>query len=523
MPSVAIAPSPVTQVLEGGLIIPGALIFCYAAGTTNKISAYTDSSGSVPLPNPIVCDANGQSVIYLTAGISYKLVYAPANDTDPPSNPYATYDNLYSAIATVIPYADAGGSADAITAAYVVTYPVLIDGYFMMVDIATPNATTTPTFAPTLNGVLQTARTVVKMVGNVVTALGIGDLQGKAELVYDLPNLVWVLQNPSVSNLHVALADLATYATTLDNTAAEQLSTITATVATNALTIGALTQYLDFRSATLSLGTVSTIISSPTNLVIPSTATLGTSNGAAAILVVAELLNAGVAELAVANIVGLSINEDVLMTTVAVIGGSNLAGTWYSTTQRTGVPYRVIGYLYITEATAGTWATAPSTIGHATSVATDTASKTGTGSTYVTNTSPTLITPNLGTPSALVGTNITGIGSIAAFAHYFQSVNITIGFSTQPATAHGLGGKPLLLTMVMKCITSELGYTGDAVTGDEITITSDNDGSATTTLIADATNITVSIGSGITINNKNSNTRSAITAANWVFVVRAWK
>jgi len=43
-------------------------------------------------------------------------------------------------------------------------------------------------------------------------------------------------------------------------------------------------------------------------------------------------------------------------------------------------------------------------VGNATSVA----SQTGTGSTFVMNTSPTLITPNLGTPSTLVGTNITG-------------------------------------------------------------------------------------------------------------------
>ena len=38
-------------------------------------------------------------------------------------------------------------------------------------------------------------------------------------------------------------------------------------------------------------------------------------------------------------------------------------------------------------------------------------SQTGTGTTFVMNTSPTLITPNLGTPSALVGTNISGTGS----------------------------------------------------------------------------------------------------------------
>lgn len=34
----------------------------------------------------------------------------------------------------------------------------------------------------------------------------------------------------------------------------------------------------------------------------------------------------------------------------------------YSTTARTGVPFRVVGFIDITEATAGTWATAPSTV-----------------------------------------------------------------------------------------------------------------------------------------------------------------
>jgi hypothetical protein len=43
-------------------------------------------------------------------------------------------------------------------------------------------------------------------------------------------------------------------------------------------------------------------------------------------------------------------------------------------------------------------------VGNATSVA----AQTGTGTTFVMNTSPTLVTPALGTPSALIGTNITG-------------------------------------------------------------------------------------------------------------------
>lgn len=121
--------------------------------------------------------------------------------------------------------------------------------------------------------------------------------------------------------------------------------------------------------------------------------------------------------------------------------------------------------------------------------------------------------------SVATAVNATAITSIANFAYYFQSVDITITLNTQPAVLHGLGGKPLLLTAVLKNTTGELGYTA----GDEITLTSDNDGSATTTVIADNTNITISIGSGITINNKGSNARAAITHNYWVFVVRAWK
>ena len=43
-------------------------------------------------------------------------------------------------------------------------------------------------------------------------------------------------------------------------------------------------------------------------------------------------------------------------------GAADSAGVWYSTTARTNVPYRLLGYLDLTEATAGTYATAPSVI-----------------------------------------------------------------------------------------------------------------------------------------------------------------
>jgi hypothetical protein len=76
-----------------------------------------------------------------------------------------------------------------------------------------------------------------------------------------------------------------------------------------------------------------------------------------------EILNAGIAEIAVVNELGaLLLNESGVISTTTIAGGSNSATTIYSTTGRNNVPFRVIGFIESTQATAGTWATAPSNI-----------------------------------------------------------------------------------------------------------------------------------------------------------------
>jgi hypothetical protein len=86
-------------------------------------------------------------------------------------------------------------------------------------------------------------------------------------------------------------------------------------------------------------------------------------NATAARLVVLAINNAGTAELAVVNISGGNqLDETNLITTTAITSGATSASTIYSTSARTSVAYRVVGFVDITEATAGTWATAPSTI-----------------------------------------------------------------------------------------------------------------------------------------------------------------
>ncbi len=142
-----------------------------------------------------------------------------------------------------------------------------------------------------------------------------------------------------------------------------QVQPISASVAANALTISASALALDFRSATLTSGTVTPISGTPSNLVVPSSATLGTTNAIQSDLYILALNNAGTIELAVVNSTGgVDLSETGVISTTAISAAATSASVIYSTTARTNVAYRVVGLVRSTQATAGTWATTPSLI-----------------------------------------------------------------------------------------------------------------------------------------------------------------
>ena len=142
-----------------------------------------------------------------------------------------------------------------------------------------------------------------------------------------------------------------------------QIQPISASVNANALTITASALSLDFRSIALGSGAVTRVTGAPASLVVPSGATLGTVSATQSRLAVLALNNAGTVELAVVNIAGGNdLTETGLISTTAISAAASAASVVYSTTARTSVAYRVIGYVESTQATAGTWATAPSTI-----------------------------------------------------------------------------------------------------------------------------------------------------------------
>ena len=145
-----------------------------------------------------------------------------------------------------------------------------------------------------------------------------------------------------------------------------KIEPISASVAGNALTLTLNPTTLDFRSATLGSGAVNTrTVPSPITLTVSSGSTLGTTNGALARIAVLALDNAGTVELAAVNLAGgVNLDESGVISTTAE-GGAGAADSnnvVYSTTARTNVPYRLLGFIESTQTTAGTWATAPSLV-----------------------------------------------------------------------------------------------------------------------------------------------------------------
>jgi hypothetical protein len=77
--------------------LSGAKVFTYAAGSSTKVATFTNAAGTIPQTNPIILDALGYPTngsIWLAEGTLVKFVLAPSTDTDPPTSPIRTIDNV---------------------------------------------------------------------------------------------------------------------------------------------------------------------------------------------------------------------------------------------------------------------------------------------------------------------------------------------------------------------------------------------------------------------------------------------
>ena len=115
--------------------------------------------------------------------------------------------------------------------------------------------------------------------------------------------------------------------------------------------------------------------------------------------------------------------------------------------------------------------------------------ETGSGS-LVFATSPTLVTPALGTPSALVGTNITGTASGLTAGNVTTNANLT-GAVTSVGNATSLGS--FSSANLLAALTDETG-TGSAVFATSPTLVTPNLGTPTTLVLSSATGLPLSSG-----------------------------
>lgn len=408
---------------DAGFPLSGGQVYTYAPGTTTPIQSFTDSTGVVPNTNPVILDSKGEANIwtvgmfkvnvttstgaqvtgYPVDNIGYDIslqgyasaIHGATNKVTPnAADETGIWDSIsglfnkltignllgsglpgiFSSVVSAGPVtmatatlgghgvnltqanllygiasntAIAAGTADAITATYTPSILALTNGLRLIVRAGFANATTTPTFAPDA----MAAKTIVK--GNNI-ALTIGDISGSGhwlELQYDTTFTAWVLINPSTGIFGDTRYGSAQFS-------------IASSVGSSALTASLNPCKLDFRSATLTTGVPNNrAVPAAISLVVPSTATLGTVSAVQSRLVLLAIDNAGTVELAVTNLAGgLNLDETTLISTTALSAASTASNVIYSTTARTNVPFRVVGFLDITEATAGTWATNPTTI-----------------------------------------------------------------------------------------------------------------------------------------------------------------
>jgi hypothetical protein len=169
--------------------------------------------------------------------------------------------------------------------------------------------------------------------------------------------------------------------------------------------------------------------------------------------------------------------------------------------------------------TSGGWlptassSTAGNLTGPITSVglATSVASQTGTGSKFVMDTSPTLVTPNLGTPTALVGTNITGTAAGFTAGSVTTNANLT-GDVTSSGNATTIGTAKVTNAMLASNASPSIGIGYATGAGATVTqATSRTTGVTLNAICGSVVTSTASLAAGVTASFTVTNSSVAIS------------
>lgn len=200
----------------------GALLFTYAEGSTTKLATYTDATGSVAQANPIVLNTRGlpDDSIWLTEGRNYKFVLAPSTDTDPPTSPIKTEDNIVGINdATAVSAADQW-TASGLTPTYINATSFSLEGdqtstFHVNRRVKTTNSG--GTIYSTISAVAYTSLTTVTVVNDSGTLdAGLSDVDYGFLSATNISIPDYTLYDDSVNTVNI-VADAVTTAKIPDN------------------------------------------------------------------------------------------------------------------------------------------------------------------------------------------------------------------------------------------------------------------------------------------------------------------
>lgn len=266
-------------------------------------------------------------------------------------------------------------------------------------------------------------RTLYPITGTTITHGAAFNVQGAASYVTAAGDAL-VFEAVTVSTYNVTIVKAA-------GIVVAQLQSITASVAANALTATTAATTMDFRNATLTNGApISGVSVGAGSITVPTGATLGTVNGVAARLVLLTAYNGGTPVDCIVNLSGgVQLDETNLISPTTISAGSTAANVIYSASAvAANSPYRIRGFIDISEATAGTWATAPTLVQGVGGQALATMSSLGYGQTWAAYTGSRAINTTYynttGKPIAVtVNVTVTSINAAAAYTVNGVSIN----------------------------------------------------------------------------------------------------
>lgn len=126
MPTVTLSPVFKQKFFDNsGIPLNGGKLFSYLATTTTKTATYSDAAGVSLNTNPIILNFRGEADLYIEPNKGYKFVLAPSTDTDPPTNPIWTVDNVRSSQLITL----YGGVDTGVINAYVLTFTANFTAY----------------------------------------------------------------------------------------------------------------------------------------------------------------------------------------------------------------------------------------------------------------------------------------------------------------------------------------------------------------------------------------------------------